>query len=159
MNLRNLVYIMTCLSFSVIIGAAVYEHIAVWPSAFCELPRSLTLFQGAYKLNSAPFWQSVHPVTLILFIGTLIASWKSERRKYVLVPLVAYILILVATFSFFVPELLSLMATPYSDTIDEGLTHRANTWVNLSLARMVILFAAAVLLYMGLTIPVARIKK
>jgi hypothetical protein len=156
MSFKNLVYVLTCLSFSVIIGAAVYEHIAVWPSAFSELPRSLTLFQGGYKLNSAPFWQSVHPITLILFIGTLIVSRKSERRKYVLVPLVTYIVILVITFIFFVPELLSLTAAPYTDTLDEGLTRRASLWVNLSLARMVILFAAAVLLYMGLTKPVAE---
>jgi hypothetical protein len=153
-----MVYILTCLSFSVIIGAAVYEHTAVWPSAFSELPRSLTSLQGAYKLNSAPFWQSIHPITVVMFIVTFLISRKSERRKYVLIPLLLYFIILITTFSFFVPELLSLIGTPYANTLDEGLTSRASRWVNLSLIRMVILVAAAVFLYIGLTKPLAGIK-
>src|SRR5687768_7076840 len=106
MNFRNLLYALTCLSFSVIIGAAIYEHTALWPSAFAELPKSLTVFQGAYHIDAAPFWKSVHPVTLLLFVITLVVSWKTNRRKHVLVAVGGYVVILLTTFVYFVPELM-----------------------------------------------------
>lgn len=153
MQSKNISYILACLSFSVILGAAVYEHVAVWPNAFSSLPASLTMFQGNTSLNSAPFWMSIHPVTLVLLVIALILSWKTERKKHVLYTLVVYALVLVSTFTWFVPELLSLINAPYSNTVDESLTSRGSRWEVLSLIRGVILFGVAIFLYLGLTKP------
>ena len=67
-----------------ILGASVYEHLAVWPNAFAAPPKSLTMFQGDFKLSPDLFWKSIHPITLFLFIVYLILNWKSERKKYIL---------------------------------------------------------------------------
>ena len=153
MNFRDFLYALTCLSFSAIIGAAIYEHTALWPAAFAEPPKSLTVFQGPYRLNAAPFWQSIHPVTILLFIITLAVSWRTHRRKIILITLAGYLLILIATFIYFVPELLELTGTPYSDRVDTSLQERGNLWVTLSLVRGGILIILAFNLLLGLTEP------
>ena len=151
MNFRNILYALTCLSFSVIIGAAIYEHTALWPAAFSELPKSLSVFQGPYRLNAGAFWQSVHPVTLLLFGITLVLSWRTRRRKNIVIALAGYVLILIATFTYFVPELLELTGAPYSDTVDPSLQDRAGLWITLSLVRGGILIILALNLLLGLT--------
>ncbi|MCB0445987.1 MAG: hypothetical protein KDD03_00460, partial [Gelidibacter sp.] len=71
-NYKNIIYAIACLSFSIIIGAAFFEHLAVWPQAYAAPPASLGMFQGDYGLNAGAFWIKIHPVTLILFIITLL---------------------------------------------------------------------------------------
>ena len=150
MNFKNILYALTCLSFSVIVGAAIYEHIALWPAAFSEPPKSLSVFQGPYRLNAGAFWQGVHPVTLLLFVITLILNWRASRRKNVVIALVGYVLILIATFIYFVPELLELTGMPYSDTVDPSLQDRGSVWITLSLVRGGILVILAFNLLLGL---------
>lgn len=151
MNFRNTLYALACLAFSVIVGAAIYEHTAVWPAAFSEPPRSLSMFQGLYKLNAAAFWIPIHPVTLILLVVTLIVHWKTERRKNILFAMTGYLAILVTTFSFFVPELIDLTTTTYSDTVDPQLQSRGTRWITLSLVRAGVLIVLAMVLLQGLT--------
>src|SRR5688572_30762573 len=151
MNLRNILYALACLSFSSILGAALYEHVAVWPAAFSELPRSLSMFQGAYKLNSAMFWMPIHPITFVLLVITLILSWKTTRRKNLLITMTGYAIILISTFIFFVPELIDLINTPYADAFDPSLQSRADLWVTLSLIRAGVLIVLAMVLLLGLT--------
>lgn len=151
MNFRNTLYALTCLSFAAIAGAAIYEHVALWPAAFSEPPRSLSVFQGPYRLNAAMFWMPVHPITLLLFVITLVVSWKTVRRKNILIAMGGYVIILLTTFLFFVPELIELTGTPYSDTIDESLQSRGSRWIALSLVRLAVLIVLAMILLLGLT--------
>ena len=150
MNFRNVLYAFSCLFFSAIIGAAFYEHMAVWPAAFSEPPRSLTMFQGLYKLNAAIFWTSIHPVTLLLMVITLIFTWKTARRKNLLITMTGYVIVLLATFSYFVPELLDLISSPYQDTVDPSLQSRGSLWITLSLLRAGVLIVLAIVLLLGL---------
>jgi hypothetical protein len=151
MNFKNILYALSCLSFSIIIGAGVYEHTAIWPHAFSEPPRSLTMFQGPYHLNAALFWQSIHPITMALLVSSLIFSWKTKRKKYVLITLAGYVVVLLTTFVFFVPELLELTGIQFSDTVDASLQARGSRWITLSLVRAGILIVLAVNLLLGLT--------
>ncbi|PHN04390.1 hypothetical protein CRP01_22370 [Flavilitoribacter nigricans DSM 23189 = NBRC 102662] len=148
---KDLIYALLCLSFAIIIGAAVYEHLAVWPRAYDAPPKSLSMFQGEFGLNPAPFWQSIHPVTLLLFTVTLIISWKTDRRKHVLLPLIGYVLVLITTFIYFVPELMEIVNTEYDDTVNQELTKRASQWESLSLFRLVLLIVLSLVLNIGLT--------
>ena len=153
MNSRNLLYALTCLSFSVILGAAIYEHVAVWPAAFAEPPKSLSMFQGAYRLDAAPFWMIIHPITVVLFIITLAMHWKTERRKFLLFPIVAYVIILAITFTYFVPTLTSIINSTNADTVDEKLKDSGQLWIVLSIVRAVVLFAMGMTILLGLTKP------
>ena len=148
---RDILYSFTCLFFSIVAGAAVYEHIAVVPAWSAAPPASLTMFQGAYGMNPGPFWQSIHPVTLIFFIITLITFWKTARRKNVLLAVGGYVLVLVSTAIYFVPELLHITLTPYADSIDAALVKRAKMWELLSLIRLLFIVALIIVLMLGLT--------
>lgn len=159
MNARTIFYILTCLAFTIIIGAAVYEHAAIWPTAYIAPPKSLAFFQGEHPLRADLFWKPVHPVTVLLFAIALTLNWKTARRRYLVISFSAYATILLITFSFFVPELLSLTATPFSETVDPSIQQRGNTWVALSLVRLGVLIIASLVLFFGLTKESTSAKK
>jgi hypothetical protein len=148
---KNLLYSLTCLGFSIIIGAAVYEHIAVVPQWSAAPPQSLAMFQGPYGLNPGPFWQSIHPVTLLLFLITLVVHWRSDRKQPLTVVLLSYMAILVVTAIYFVPELIQITTTPFASTVDAGLAKRAALWETLSLVRLGVLVILSLVLFNGLT--------
>jgi hypothetical protein len=151
MNFKDTLYAFACLSFSVVIGGAVYEHLAVVPQWSAEPPFSLSMFQGKYGLNAAAFWMPIHPVTLLLLIAALVVSWKTGGRNNVLITLAGYVTILGITAVYFVPELLAITGTAFSGTIDPSLTQRANRWELLSLVRLTVLVGLAIVFFSGLT--------
>jgi hypothetical protein len=151
MNLKAILYAFACLSFSVVIGAAVYEHLAVVPQWSAGPPFSLSMFQGKYGLNAAAFWIPIHPVTLLLLMGALVCAWKTDGRKHVLITLAGYVTILGITAVYFVPELLAITGTAFSETIDPSLTQRAQLWELMSLVRLSVLVVLAIVLFVGLT--------
>jgi hypothetical protein len=78
-------------------------------------------------------------------------NWKSERRKNIAIVLITYVAILIITTLYFVPELLSITRTEYSDAIDANLKKRADLWETLSLVRLGVLLVLSVVLNLGLT--------
>lgn len=150
-NFKNILYALTCLSFSIIVGAGVYEHTAVFPQWSAAPPASLAMFQGEYGLNAVAFWTKIHPLTLLLFITCLALFWNSERRKNILISFIGYIMIILATALYFVPELIDITNSEYTDTIDEALKGRADFWEKLSLFRLLVIIVLAVILYLGLS--------
>jgi len=151
MIFKDIIYAITCLLFSIIIGGAVYEHLAIIPFWSSGPPASLTMFQGEYGLNSEPFWITIHPVTILFLIFTLIISWITTRRFNIVVTLIGYILILVATATYFVPELLDIINTPFLNTSDNDLTSRSKMWETLSIIRLFLLIVLSLILFSGLT--------
>ncbi|MFT3793788.1 hypothetical protein [Flavobacterium sp.] len=151
MNNRDFIYALACLSFAVVIGGAVYEHLAVVPRWTMAPPASLSMFQGEYGLNPTAFWKPIHPITLLLFATSLVLSWKWKRRKNILIATIGYVIVLVVTFAFFVPELIALTTTAYSQTIDIGLVKRAKLWEMLSLVRLTVLIMLSLVLFLGMT--------
>ena len=149
--IKDLVYALSCLAFTIIIGAAVYEHLVVWPQVMAAPPLSLSMYQGEYAPNGANFWTRIHPVILVLLITSLVLSWRTERKKYVLITLIGYVLILVSTAIYYVPELIEIVNTPYAENVDEGLVKRGVIWQRLSIVRLILLMIMAILLYLGLT--------
>lgn len=152
--IRNLFLILASISFVVVIGGAVYEHLALVPVWASAVPASLTVFQGPYRLAPEKFWMLIHPVTIVLMVIALVANWASDRRALILTPLVGYVVILVATWLYFVPELMELTQTPISGTVDAALTARASSWETLSLVRLGFLFVLAITLLSSLATPV-----
>ena len=159
MNFKDILYALSCTSFTIILGAAVYEHIAVWPNAFAAAPRSLAMFQGEYPLHAMPFWMSIHPVTMLLLLTSLAFHWKTERRKFVLTTITGYALILLSTFIYFVPTLMSIVKMPYADLVNGEATAKGQLWITLSLVRAVVLLGMAMTLFLGLTKSVAIVQR
>lgn len=149
MLFKNLLYALTCLSFSVVIGGAVYEHVAVVPQWTAAPPASLSMFQGEYGLNPAPFWMYIHPVTLVLFVVSIVLNWRTKLRRYLLVSFLGYVLVLAITFSYFVPNLIKITTSTYSSQVDPELSQLAATWEVLSLVRLGFLIVLAMVALVG----------
>lgn len=137
----------------IVIGGAVYEHIAVVPVWASAVPASLSMLQPPYGLAAANFWIPIHPVTILLIAASLFFNWNSERRKFILITFGGYAIILIATFIFFVPELLAITESTFSNSVDAELTRRAQTWETLSLVRLGFLLLPAVSLLWRLSRP------
>ena len=151
--IRTLSLIFASISFTVVIGGAVYEHLAVVPVWSAAVPASLTMFQGEYRLAAENFWIPIHPITLALLIVALLFNWRTQRRNYLLATIGGYVVILAVTMAYFVPELMALTQSTYSTTANEELTRRAGVWEALSLARLGFLLFLAVVLLFGLSKP------
>jgi hypothetical protein len=93
----------------------------------------------------------IHPLNMLLFIFTLVLHWRSGRRKNIVIVLASYILILIVTSIYFVPELIDITTTALSQTPDPELTKRASLWETLSIVRLGILVVLAIVLFTGLT--------
>ena len=152
-----MLYAACCLLFTIIIGGAVYEHMAVVPQWAAAPPLSLSMFQGEYGLKAEVFWKTIHPINLIFFVLTLATHWRTARRKNIVIVLTTYLLILVITAIYFVPELISITTTPYTSNIDAELIKRSSLWEVLSLIRLAVLCLLAIVLLTGLTKSSERI--
>lgn len=150
-SIRNILLISACISFVIVLGGAVYEHLNMVPRWKLAPPASLTMFQGPYGIDAARFWKLIHPITLTLMLASVITNWKTARRKYILVSVSAYVLILIITFAYFVPELILITQTPYQPVTNNDLVPRADAWEKLSLVRMVFIFVIAGYLLFALT--------
>lgn len=148
---KNFLLILASMSFIIIIGAAVYEHLAVVPSWSAAPPSSLAIFPLEHPLTAQYFWMGIHPVTILLLIGALIANWHTLRRKNILITLISYAVILAITSVYFVPQLMDFMETPASDSVDPSMVSRASMWEILSLVRLVFLIIIGYLLLSTLT--------
>ena len=151
MMIRTLLLILGSISFILVIGGATYEHLSIVPVWSSAAPASLAMFQGEYAIVPQRFWIPVHPITLTLLVLSLITNWKTPARNYILPAIVGYAAILVITFIYFVPELLSITQSAFSPAVDAELTRRAKTWELLSLIRLGVLFVLAVTLLLGLS--------
>lgn len=154
--MKHFILTLACISFVSIIGAATYEHLAMVPRWSAAPPLSLSMFQGNYGLNSGQFWMPIHPVTLLLIIVSLVLYRKTPRQKNILAALGIYVFVLLVTFIYFVPELLSIINTPYSTAVAQDLQSRAKTWEALSLVRLGVLIPTAFILLSSLNKPAAK---
>jgi hypothetical protein len=149
--MKNFVLALAVIVYIIVIGGGIYEHVTTVPRWSAAPPASLSMFQGEYGVNAAPFWQSIHPVAILLMVVSLVLNWKTPRKKYILGVLATYIIVLMVTFAFFVPELLSIITTPYEATVSESLQARAATWEKLSLVRIGVMIVSAYFLVLSLT--------
>lgn len=156
MKSRNLILSLATLVFILMVGGATYEHIAVVPKWSAAPPASLAMFQGDYGLQAEFFWMAIHPVAILLLVIALVLHWKTSKRKPILTVLIAYVVILIVTSIYFVPELMSIIGSPYQDTVDDSLLERASLWEALSLVRLVFLFIMSMMLLGSLTITDER---
>ena len=147
---RDTFLILGSIFFIIVVGGAVYEHVAFVPQWSAAVPASLSSLQGDYGLKAEYFWMGIHPITLLFLIGALIVNWKNLRRRNILITLGGYVLILIITSIYFVPELIDLQDTPYTTSVDNALTQRAGMWETLSLIRLGVLFILAYILLSAL---------
>ncbi len=150
-TIKDLLLILATIGFTIILGGGVYEQLAVVPSWSAAPPSSLTMFQGEFGLHAEKFWGMILPLTLLLLIASLVANWKTRRRKILLIVMGYFLFTIILTGLYFVPELMSITQTPIQPTADNALTERASKWETLSILRLLGTAIASVFLLIALT--------
>ena len=136
------------LLWGILLGGVVYSHVVFFPVYLSNLPDSAAVVNGPYGLNEARFWLTIHPLLVLSLVVALIANWRERTKRFLIgSTLLVYLVVLVVSSLFFVPELIAFHHSP----VTAGDWHaRANRWWNLSLIRGATLFVFSVPLLFAL---------
>lgn len=144
---RNLSLFTTVLLWATLVGAIMYSHIVFLPSYLHHLPASTSLIKGPYGLVDERFWMLIHPVLILSLLAAILLNWKlQERRKYMLSAVGIYVIVLITTFSFFVPELKAFADSANSNLTAAEWLQRGKRWEMLSWVRGAFMYLGFALL-------------
>jgi hypothetical protein len=145
---------LTIILWGTLLGGIVYSHIVYFPVYLSALPDSAVVVNGPYGLNEVPFWIMIHPLLILSLIVTLVLNWRSRsRRKLVLISFAIYIVVLIVSQTFFIPELIAFAASPGSAQSPAEWLARGQRWQRLSWIRGAVMYAGILPLLFGLTKP------
>lgn len=136
-----------------IVGGVLYSHTATLPSLLLHLPGSSVLENGPYPLKDEAFWKMIHPFTILFTVLALAANWKNtERRKYMVYAIGIYVVALIATFTYFIPEIKAFISSNQNTSVpaSEWLA-RGQRWLQLSWIRGAFMFLGFMLILLALT--------
>lgn len=136
-----------------IVGGILYSHTATLPSLLLHLPESSVLENGPFALKDEAFWKMIHPVTILLTVIALATNWKNTaRRKYMVYASGIYIIALIATFTYFIPEIKEFVKSNQNTSVpaSEWLS-RGQRWLQLSWVRGSFMFLGFILMLLALT--------
>ena len=120
----------------ILLGGIVYSHIVYFPVYLSALPDSAVLVNGPYALHEERFWLLIHPLAILSLIISLGLNWKIRaRRKFIFIPLVVYVLAIVVTSLYFVPELRAFHNSPSLNISRADWYARGQRWQYLSWVR------------------------
>jgi hypothetical protein len=141
----------TC--WAIIIGGVMYSHIVYFPPYLSHLPESNKLITGDYGLKDGNFWMFIHPFTILATIGTLILNWNMKvRRKFILIAGSIYALAIVATATYFLPNLFAFADSTTNTTVTPSEWYqRGQNWQHLSWIRGSSLYIGFLMLLIALT--------
>ena len=139
------------ISYLIVVGADLYGQIVVAWSVLEAPPRSFSMLKGEYTLDSKTFWQVVTTIPLVLFVGAVVANWKTHRRFLLLTAFVAFFVINALSFPFVFGEYLDITSAEYRDVVDTELLSRGIAWKRLALLRLAIVVAVGLLPLVALT--------
>jgi hypothetical protein len=147
---------LTIILWGTLLGGIAYSHLVYFPVYLSALPDSSVVVNGTYGLNEAIFWVIIHPLLILSLILALVLNWKSKpRRKLVLISFAIYVVVLIVTQIYFLPELGAFRASPKSTLSPAEWLVRGQRWQRLSWIRGVIMYAAILPLLLALTKPVS----
>ena len=137
------------------VGAQLFAILVIVRTVIAAPPRSFSIFEGEYGYDSGFFWETVPPVTIVLFVIALIANWKTTRRALLLVALGLFVIGGAIAGIVLEPEFADLRAIGYSDVVDPALQSRAATWYAYDVAVWLLGLVAGIALLVALARPVS----
>lgn len=142
-----------------LLGGVVYSHLVYFPVYLSDLPNSAVLVNGPYGLTDARFWILIHPLLIIALTVALVVNWKSPaRRKLIALSFTVYVIVLLISFFYFVPELTLFRNSPQSTVTAAEWLARGRRWQRLSWLRGVVMYVAYVPLLFALTKPTEDVR-
>jgi len=102
-------------------------------------------------LNDGYFWTLIHPLAILSLIVALVLNWKiPARRKLIAVPLIVYVLAIVVTALYFVPELQNFKNSPNMAVTPAEWYARGQRWQHLSWTRGTVMGLSYIALLLAL---------
>lgn len=140
-----------------LLGGIAYAHLVYFPVYLSALPDSAVVVNGTYGLNEGIFWMIIHPLLVLSLIISLALNWKNRRRrKLILMTLLTYIVVLIVSTLYFIPELGAFKHSPESNLSPADWLARGQRWQRLSWLRGIVCYAASLPLLLALTEPDTR---
>lgn len=151
---RTISLMISTFVYGVFLGGIVYAHLVFFPPYLSGLPNSAVLVNGPYPVHDEYFWMMIHPVAILLLIVSLVLNWKIQaRRNLIMIPLALYLLAIIVTSLYFVPELRNFNSSPSMSVSPAEWLARGQRWQYLSWTRGTILGLAMIPLLIALTTP------
>ncbi len=143
------------------LGAGLYETLVVlptWtPNPLASYRHSVELPQ--YAITAGPrFWMFQTPFLGLVALITIITGLRTdpEHRKWRMLGAGLALLVVVATLTWFVPNLLSLIGEGVTKMSADQITSVTNLWVRLNWVRVVMYSAAWLAGMKAMTTPTAN---
>jgi hypothetical protein len=160
LRLRTYSLFPTVILWGTLLGGIAYSHLVYFPVYLSALPDSAVIVNGPYGLHEGIFWMTVHPLLILSFIITLVLNWKlPARRSLILLSLAIYLVVLVVTGLYFLPELMAFERSPESSLAPAQWLARGQRWQRLSWIRGAIMYTGILPLLLALTKPVSIPKE
>lgn len=138
LNLKNITMMAAVAGSFIQIGAQLFALSVVARTVSAAPPRSFAILQGAYRYDSSAFWETVPPITFVIFAIALVANWKTARRNLLLLALTLFIAGGIVAGFFLEPVFDEMKAIGFRDEVDPVLQSRAATWYALDWAVWVV---------------------
>ena len=137
-----------------LLGGITYSHLVYFPRYLSELPASAVVVTGPYGLREGIFWMTIHPLLILSLILTLVLNWRSPaRRRLISISFAVYVLVLVITQIYFLPELAAFQRSAESSVSPSEWLARGQRWQRMSWIRGIVCYAAFLPLLFALTKP------
>ena len=153
-KLGTAVLMVAIIFWGTLLGGIAYAHLVYFPVFLSTLPDSAVVVNGPYGLNEAIFWAIIHPLLIISLVAALALNWRSNwRRKLICISFIVYVLVLVVSQIYFIPELVLFKHSPESTVSAADWLARGKRWQRLSWLRGATMYLAYVPLLFALTKP------
>lgn len=151
-GLRTISLMLSIILWGTLLGGIAYSHLVYFPVYLSGLPDSAVLVNGPYGLHEGIFWVTIHPLLVLSLIITLSLNWRlRSRRKLILISFAVYVVVLIVSFLYFVPELMAFSKSQLSGVPRADWLARGQRWQVLSWIRGAICYAAFLPLLVALT--------
>jgi len=153
-SLSTFVLMVAIILWGTLLGGVAYSHLVYFPQYLSDLPASAVVVNGPYGLNEAIFWLIIHPLLIISLVAALVVNWNSRsRRQLIAISFAVYVIVLLVTQFYFLPELVLFKHSPESTVPAAEWLARGLRWQRFSWLRGAILYLAFVPLLIALTKP------
>jgi hypothetical protein len=122
-------------------------------------PRSFAILEGEYRYDSSAFWETLPPITAVLFVIALGANWKTTRRVLLMAAFALFILGGLLAGFLLEPEFAAITEVGYRNVVDPELQSRAANWYAIDWAVWSFTLMAGLILLLALAHPVTARKK
>jgi hypothetical protein len=153
-NPSTIVLMIAVIVWATLLGGTAYSHLVFFPKFLSDLPASAVVVNGPYGLDDRVFWYLFHPLLIVSLIAALILNWKARaRRNLILLSSVVYLVVLIVSQIYFVPEIVLFRSSPQSTVPASEWLARGRRWQVLSWVRGFIMYCAFVPLLFALKKP------